>query len=142
MKGGLFMNIKRKIVRCICDAQAASDAGKFGPSTKHHCREAEYMGYENKPMYIIMAIHYIDSNPRMGINYYVVEIPDQNGHRSVLVYFDIKEGGTRYQVSFHTPYGKASDLLPFIGKGRKTRWTKEIGGSRKACDELSRLYNL
>ena len=136
------MNIKRKVVRCICDAQAASDAGKFGPSTKHHCREADYMAYKNKPMYILMAIHYIDSNPRMGINYYVVEIPDQNGHRSVLVYFDIKEGGTRYQVSFHTPYGKASDLLPFIGKGRKTRWTKEIGGSRKACDELSRLYNL
>lgn len=136
------MNMKRRVIRCICDAQLASDINKRGEVTTHRCREAQHMGYGNKPMYIQRALQLIDSCPRMGINYYVVAEGDQNGYPSVLVYFDIRENGKRYQISFHNPMGKAEMLIPYIGKGRKTRWNKEIGGSRNACNELSRLYNL
>lgn len=134
-----------EIARLICLAEAASDSGKgFSVLTFRRTASdnANEYAYAAKPKYIRKAINLINSNPRLGWNYWVEQAPDQNGCDSVIVYFDYKVNGKRIQVSFHTPLGIARDLIPFIGKGRKTRWNKKLMGSIAACKTLIRHFNL
>lgn len=131
---------EKAIIRAIIMAQVASDAGK----RQHlvYLPGAQYAAsgkYRTKSFYELRALKMITTSPRCCINYRCELAPDQNGYPSVLIYFDIRVDGARYQVSFHNPSRKASDLMPFVGTGRKTRWTREIGGSTKACQKLARL---
>lgn len=128
------------ILSLICDAQIASDSGKGIediPVRTNSNDKALEAGYKKKEHYILAALKAIDKHPPCGINYYVQRTGDQNGYPSVLVYFDIKLDGQRLQVSFHNPYNRTSQELDnYIGKGRPTRWTGEIGGSRKAVFKI------
>lgn len=135
-------DIKSLILKNICLAQVASDGGK-GKNSCHDIKVrgnkyAFYKGYAEKDNYILKALALLTTSPRCGINFYIEKKPDQNGYASLIAYFDIKIKDERYQVSFHSPYNK-SKLHSYVGKGRKTRWTKEVGGSREACIELSKL---
>lgn len=122
---------RQKCIRIIVNAQRASDGGKGISQLGYNW--ATKKGYSVKPLLIAQALRIIDSHPHMGINYYVTSEPDQNGYGSVLVYFEIKENGERLQISFHNPHSLASELYPWINKGRTTRWNGEYGGSRRAC---------
>lgn len=131
----------KQIVRAIVMAQVASDAGKHVHNVHlHRDHHPHAEGYKSKDFYILRAVRMIDSAPPCGINYRAEEAPDQNGYNSVLIYFDIRYNGERYQVSFHNP--PTAELKKICGKGRKTRWTGEIGGSRRACQDLIQLLNL
>lgn len=101
---------------------------------------ARVMGYGLKQALIIRALRMIDTNPLMGISYWVEYAPDQNGFNSVLVYFEWKEDNRRFQVSFHNPARKAGELFKWVGKGRQTHWNHKMGGSREACDYLNAKY--
>lgn len=139
--------ILKNILKNIILAQVASDAGKriydispFSPSSlKREVKTAERFGYKNKDKYIQNAIKIINTTPRCGINYWCVKTPDQNGYDSMLTYFDIKLNGKRFQVSFHSPYNW-TNLTSYNKKGRLTRWTKELEGSRNACIELLKIF--
>ena len=116
---------EREIARAIVSAQIASDAGKgiFDLALKNsRARSALHHAYGIKPDMIIRAIQLISSQSRGMFNFFVDYTLDQNGFPSVLVYFDFKIFGERYQVSFHTPEDLADDLIPLAGKGRPTRW--------------------
>lgn len=140
-KGVNIMDKIKSIIKNIILAQIASDSGKGIKTLPDFtgAREAIAEGYNKKDYYIASAIVLINSTPRSGINYYVEEKPDQNGYPSLVIYFDIKLNGKRYQISFHSPKNRTT-LYHFCSKGRKTRWTKEIEGSRKACEELSAFF--
>ena len=136
---------QKSVLRLIIAAQTASDAAKvyrhpeieppIFPRDDHYWQQQ----YRCKPDVIIRAIKEIDGSRPMGINYWVEIQPDQNGFPSVVILFDVKVDGTRRQVSFHTPYGKAEKLLPYIGKGRPTRWNGILGGSREDAKALAAL---
>ena len=145
-------NIDASCARSIVLAQLASDCGKCiyelgndiltadNKLAVDKCRKFEY---GIKEFHILRAIDKINCSKRGSFNYWVERTPDQNGYDSILVYFDIKMCGKRYQVSFHTPYNRASSKLKsFIGKGRKTRWAKNKLSSRETCKVLIDYYNL
>lgn len=139
-------NINRLIAKAICQAQIASDAGKhryeISPMKNRADASATRYKYRVKEDFILSALKMIRSSRSM-FNYYCVEEADQNGYPSVIVYFDCKLPGGRYQVSFHTPLNKASnELVKLCGSGRKTRWDKEIGGSRVACQAMIDYFGL
>ncbi len=126
----------KKIIEKVILAQIASDAGKgiydlVDTSSKvigKEVKRAVRQGYDVKVKYILDAIKLVNATPKCGVNYYVINTPDQNGHDSDLVYFDIRLNGMRYQVSFHSPVGS---FAPYYNKGRKTHWDEK--SSRKAC---------
>ena len=129
------MNKTGKIIEMIILTQIASDAGKNIFDDKivlaGAAREyAEETGYGSKAYYERSAIELINKVPGCGINYWVSE--------DLIVYFDIRLNGKRYQISFHNP-NTSIILGKYVGKGRKTRWTCDIDGSRKAARELSVL---
>lgn len=136
------------ILREILLAQAASDSGKFHRSDAmsyssgiRGAYKTISLGYGRKAEHQVKAIEAINKMPRCGINWCVVIEDDQNGFPSILVYFELSKGvignDKRLQVSFHNPLGEKKAFSSFIGKGRKTRWNKEIGGSVKACRQIS-----
>ena len=89
------MNTKKKIIRAILKAQVASDAGKGIPDygirlPKPDFREAVMRGYEGKVVFENAAITLIRTSRPCGINYWVSE--------DLLVYFDIKHNGRRFQI--------------------------------------------
>ena len=133
-----------EIARLICLAEAASNSGK-GFSVlafrRTSSEKANEYAYAAKPKYIRKAINLINSNPKLGWNYWVEKTSDQNGYDSVIVYFDYKINSKRIQVSFHNPLGSAGDLIPFIGKGRKTRWNKKLTCTA-ACKMIIGHFNL
>ena len=129
------MNAKtRQTLRMIIYAQAASDGGKCiydlqneleGTKMERGATACARAGYREKLPLIIKALQLCNNNPERIVTYCVKKTPDQNGYRSILVYFDIKlEDGRRLQVSFHNPLWKAEELLPYVNKGRTTRWRK------------------
>ena len=162
---------EKSIIMSIIDAQIASDAGK--PSLRYCrsnnkrdrrrnsgierntegyseiplyddranlCRQKQY---EIKEFHIVRAIQKLNCSNFNNINYYVVKAPDQNGCLSIITYFDIKVCNKRFQISFHTPWDKASkELKNSIGKGRPTRWRKNKINSRQSCLELIEIYGL
>ena len=141
----------RQIARAIVMAQLASDAGKRGgmwdkwesQETPVSCKGAAVLRYGLKPTEIIRALRMIDSSTETVWRYYVEQVPDQNGYPSVLVYFETKDvDGKRLQISFHSPLGKAGKLTRWIGKGRKTRWVKQLGKSRIDAKRVVEIFNL
>ena len=136
----MLNNIQKNIIKYIILAQIASDGGKGIKTlqTFKKAKEAFLKGYAVKDKYILTAIKIIDSTPRCGINYFVKEASDQNGYASLIIYFDLKINEKRYQISFHSPKNRTL-LNQNKNKGRKTRWTGEVSGSRNACIELANL---
>jgi hypothetical protein len=142
--GGDYMDINRKIARLIVAAQISSDRGKYENAVdngSHTGRNARRYGYGVKTINIVNAINLIRAN-KTQFNYWVVENPDQNGYPSIITFFEWKVGDQRYQISFHTPWRLAKDLIPYVGTGRPTRWNKIFGGSREAARQLKEFYNL
>lgn len=139
--------ILKNIIKNIILAQIASDAGKgiynkefFSPSLiKKEVKTAWRLGYAVKDKYILNAIKIISTTPRCGINFWCVKAPDQNDYDSIITYFDIKTNEKRYQVSFHSPYNR-THIKALQKKGRPTRWTYQVKGSREACLELFNLF--
>ena len=130
------------IARAIIAAQVASDRGKRITSELNDLtfvRSSRRMGYDVKVDLIYKALSMITNTKYSMFNYYCVKEPDQNGCDSVLVYFDFKMDSERHQVSFHNPYNQAKKLYKFIGTGRRTRWNKNLSGSRMACVLLSKV---
>ena len=135
----------RSIAKKVVLAQDASDAGKrktilsMNSSARYSSR-----GYAAKNTYILAALKEISTTKPCGWNFYVVpDQKDQNGHSSVITYFQYKSVGVRYEISFHTPANQADEFLrPFFNKGRKTHWNGKVCGSRQDCQELIDLFNL
>lgn len=139
--------LEASIARLVCLAQDASDSGKFESVLTFRNTNnavAHKHGYSVKTAYIMKAVKLINSNPPCGWNYYVSgQTPDQNRYPSVIVYFEYKDGGNRYQVSFHTPWSLVPDTMTAqMTKGRRTRWNHQIGGSRRDCQRLINMFDL
>ncbi len=135
----------RQIARAIVMAQMSSDSGKdihwndgtpvqsSGGQLKYHIKLPE----------IIRALRMIDNTKNTAWRYYVESAPDQNGYPSIVVYFEMKcADGHRMQISFHNPARQSRALERWIGKGRKTRWNHQIGGSRADARLLVELFEL
>ena len=150
MKGMIRFSVYKETLRAIVMAQAASDFGKGrypNPSQKLRPRRwkgARKMAYAIKAQEIVRALKMIDSNPPMGINYYVTIAKDQNGKESIITFFDIKLPDDKLQISFHTPSNsqESEQLSKWIGKGRKTRWSARHGGSRSCAERLTQRFCL
>jgi hypothetical protein len=150
MKGMIRLSVYKETLRAIVMAQAASDFGKGRyPNPSHKLRPrrwkgAQKMAYAIKVQEIVRALKMIDTNPRMGINYYVTIDKDQNGKKSIVTFFDIKLSNDRMQISFHTPIinPESKQLSKWVGKGRKTRWSARHGGSRSCAERLTELFCL
>lgn len=139
--------LEASIARLVCLAQDASDSGKYEQVLNFRNTNnavARKHGYSVKTSYIMKAIKIINSNPRCGWNYYISgQTPDQNRYPSVIVYFEYKDDGNRYQVSFHTPWSLVPDnMTAQMTKGRQTRWNHQIGGSRRDCQRLIKRFDL
>ena len=135
----------RSIARKVVLAQDASDAGKRTSVLSMNASTAySSKGYAAKNTYILAALREISTTKPCGWNFYVIpDQKDQNGYWSVITYFQYRSvDGVRYEVSFHTPAGKAEFLRPFFNKGRKTHWNRKIGGSRQDCQALIDMFNL
>lgn len=137
----------RQVARAIVMAQMSSDAGKgkvWRDPIPVKSRVVPNFGYAFKEPMIVRALMLIDSQKESVWHYYVEQTPDQNGFLSVLVYFETKDPvtGKRLQVSFHNPFWKCQYLPNWVGKGRKTRWNKRVGGSREDCDRIITIFNL
>ena len=132
------------VIKAICKAQIASDAGKG--IYKLACKKdknAVNTAYLSKENYILQALGVLTKSKVTNINYWCEKAGDQNGCPSIIVYFDIKINNERKQVSFHTPLNRASEnLLKYVSTGRKTRWDKKIGGSQDTCRQLIEEFNL
>lgn len=122
------------IIHLVATAQAHSDEGKkpksyYGidvPILKFTGKTCEN-GYPGKDAAILAAIQIINNHKPMGVNYYV-----KNNGDNVIVYFNFKIDGKRYQVSFHSFF---NELFKLIGKGSPCRWEKKIS-SRRTCQIL------
>lgn len=89
------------VAKAILDAQIASDGGKGTTKTKHMNKYVWSKGYSLKDVNILKAINLIVSQKNSQFRFKVVECEQFN---SLLVYFEAKINGKRYQVSFHS-YG-------------------------------------
>ena len=89
------------VAKAILDAQIASDGGKNAEKTKHMNKYVWSKGYSMKDTNILKAINLIVSQKNSQFRFKVVECEQFN---SLLVYFEVKINGKRYQVSFHS-YG-------------------------------------
>ena len=92
-----------------------------------------YSEYDGKDGNILDAIRSINNHKHQKqVNYYVSKGDIMN---SVIVYFDIKHEGKRYQVSFHSFNKKLKEM---VGKGRKTRWNNRLDSR----DQIATLYGI
>jgi hypothetical protein len=130
------------IAKAIIAAQTASDAGKGICEIDGRCaRHGRHDKYGCKPAYIVKAIETIRTSSS-DFRYYVAETGDQNGYPSIIAYFEFKLDNERYQVSFHTPANRAGVLEKYANTGRKTRWDRIFGGSRRACLKLMDYFGI
>lgn len=144
------MDLDKRIARAIIAAQLCSDGGKRDRRllTKIIRFTADDIfwktqwnkGYSRKTFWLNRAIQMIDCSKEQDYHYWVENNPDQNGYPSTIVYFDFKLDGRRHQVSFHTPANQVIGVLERNKSGRKTRWDKQIGGSRESTYLLFQKY--
>lgn len=89
------------VAKAILDAQIASDGGKKAKKTKHMNKYVWSKGYSMKDINILKAINLIVSQKNSQFRFKVVKCEQFN---SLLIYFETKINGKKYQVSFHS-YG-------------------------------------
>lgn len=135
-------DINKVIALAIVNAQACSDAGKgIDELSYRNTSMAKCFGYELKEEFIIKALRLIRSN-KTNWHYTCVNVLDQNGYMSILVYFRTNISGERIQMSFHTPINRASmELIRMSNSGEKCYWTKSKK-SRDNCRKLIEYYRL
>lgn len=134
-------DVRKQIIRFICLAQIASDAGKGIYELEMSSKMADtaaWRKYAIKDKMIFEAIKIINNSRRCGINYHIVSGKDQNGHDSYIIYFDVKVEGERRQVSFHSFNKKL--WSPRVNTGRKTVWDEK--SSRYNCKKFIEEYAL
>lgn len=129
-----MMNVNKKIAMLLVKTQAASMAGKFqlwkaNFALDRMVRHERKTKYKYKERDLLDAL-YLITHTKNSFRFSVIQTEDQNGYWSVLAYifFTVKRNGIKkhYQMSFHTPYGKASNMLiDYSGKGCKTHWDKK-----------------
>lgn len=141
------MNLPREILRHILVAQRCSDSAKGVTTTLAEYPELSIPGaasqhgwYAGKDEAIEKALRLIDSAPYCGISYYAVRSLDQNGHKSNVIYFTIRLGGKRYQISFHNFKRSIRFAYAEPMRGMATHWDKKVGGSREAACRLAEEY--
>jgi hypothetical protein len=137
-------NVNRMIAKAIICAQSSSDTGKDIDELKSRTslmRTAKNQGYRTKSFYILDAIKRINGSPRRTAFTYYVEDASQ---KFLLVYFNTRVNNQRAQISFHVPKREAAfyGLIDYVGKGVKTRWDKDLGGSRRTAQYLIDYYRL
>lgn len=143
MKSKNGFDPNRVIAKLIVLAQISSDAGKGYHTLETHASDKMVLGYSTKERFIAQAINLINSTPKCGWKYWCLQAPDQNGYKSILVYFEHRS--IKGQCSFHTPFNR-SETLSLIcknkAKGVPMEWDHQIGGSQSFCRKLIDLYNL
>lgn len=127
-------NFDKKVVQLILKAQQNSSAAK------------EALDYdESKRLYGIKdkclseAFHILKGERNSRIQYMVQARPDQNGHASLVIYFEFNYKGKHYQFSFHNFNFKVFGLKPNDAKtiGNKAIvWNGVIGGCNKNYQEI------
>ena len=138
-----MLSLQNAIAQKVIFAQIASDAGKG--NHRLHIKGDDFAhrrGYLVKDKLIKQAIALISNNPLCGWNFFEIGGKDQNGYGSIITYFEYKDRdtGRRYQMSFHTPCRSLKKLK--TSKGRKTRWTGNVGQSAEDCRDLAILFHL
>ena len=79
------------VIKAICKAQIASDAGKgIYKLTCKKDKNAVNTAYLSKENYILQALGVLTKSKVTNINYWCEKAGDQNGYPSIIVYFDIK----------------------------------------------------
>lgn len=130
-----------KAMRLLIDAQRESDAAKkiyelghansirSGNKTQHYYR---------KYLDELRLLRLLSTTKDPEMSYYVVKDYDQAKRPSYIVYFEFSLNGRKHQISFHNPYGLCRGLRQYEGKGTKTEWDGNTGGSRDAASEALR----
>lgn len=90
------MKDKIKIIKNILKAQAFSDAAKEESGAKK--KEL----YKKKDAAILAAYKIINTTRNSRVNYKKIRGYDQNGHLSLIFYFEFKMKGKLFQFSFHS----------------------------------------
>lgn len=123
-------------------AQTGSDSGKGIHELKDHkVRQDAHLGYRFKVKHILNALRLASSN-RSAFLFWTEDRPDHGAYITYFLYREKVDGKiSRYQISFHTPYGLEDELTPWVGKGTKMRWDKNLGGSRLTAQHLLDLIN-
>ena len=139
--------VQKQILRAIVEAQHRSDCAKWQPWYTDEAVQGANWGprrtaYDEKLWNVVRALKMIDRTPPFGVSYWLEEDLDQNGHPSVITLFRIRRPEGNFQISFHTPARLAWPLLPWLGKGSKTRWNRRTGGSRIDAKELKVVFDL
>lgn len=126
LKGGCSLNkadlqkIRIRILKQIYLAKYASDYAKGYYSLPPLDEKYDSETYYDKDAQIVAAIKTIDQFPQVGVEYSITEKPDQNGKKSLVVYFLIKMKDRKtIQISFHNFSFKK--LHP---TKKKRRWAK------------------
>lgn len=134
------MFIDYKIAKLVIEAQVASDNGKLIESEL----TASYSGvggYDEKDKLIYAAVSRIASSRKnTGFSFYVEKGPDQNGHDSLIVYFEFKLNNEVMQISFHTFNWR---LEKFARNSKHVKaWDHQLNGSRMAAIMLDKHLKL
>lgn len=123
-------------------AQAGSDAGKGIYDLKDRKIRMDILqGYRNKVTHIVNALR-LASRSRSAFMFWTEDRPDHGAYITYFLYREKVDGKiSRYQISFHTPYGLEDPLIPWVGKGTKMRWDGIPGGSRETAQYLLDMIN-
>lgn len=120
--------IDKKVINLVLEAQKASDKAKKAA----HINERSFW-YKQKDYRLVEAIRTLEGVQSSRISWKVEHKPDQNGHPSIIVYFEFKLNSKQYQFSFHNFNWRK---FP-VEKGKKTiQWNGQIGGCRRALQSI------
>lgn len=131
----------KQIVRCLVNAQVASNGGKgiYDIAVSPFEKDIARGGYIYKDDFISRAISLINSTRNCGIYYYVAPCPElSDWNDCFIVYFNIRVNGKRYQCSFHSFNSRLENL---VGGPTTTRWSRK-DSSRDVLKELRDLIEM
>jgi hypothetical protein len=132
-----------KAMRLLIDAQRESDAAKKIYELGHAKsikQGSKMQHYYRKYIDELRLIRLLSTTKNPEMSYYVCKDLDQSGCPSYIVYFEFSLNGRKYQISFHNPYPMCRALREYVGKGTKTEWDGDVGGSRNAAREALRSF--
>ena len=135
--------LDKAVAMYIIKAQLCSDAGKnysLG-SNRPMNKRASRKGYSRKDFFIEKAIEKISQmKGKSGFSFWIDTIYESDGEIEIvyqtIVYFNFNLYGERRQVSFHSFSTFDKYRLSKYNAQHRTRWDKNIGGSRDACADL------
>ena len=114
--------------------QIASDAGKYifrdeliNLVFEKDSELAIKQKYKRKGESLKTLIGYLSRNKVNGISFHINSV--NNHENMVIIYFNIKYKGVRYQVSFHSPYDK--NFSRMADRSRTSWICSTIGGKKR-----------